>query len=257
MGERGRVKAAFSFSWDTVGVQTRDIYYELLNKSDAPYGLQDRGDSSLAQSLMGQALLTNMGIFDPSDFVKQNFGRLRCCEVLVRLFGGEASMVAMGSEFAHPDWVDLPRAGNKFSNFYAGRQWKLSTNKSLKYKEYQLFIAALHAVEINLAITEHKDSYVVKYNEDDKVLAFERGHCIVVVNFHSYRSYVGFPIGTIIDSAKGFRCLLDSDETRFGGYGRLDDSPHNTFPIVEEPQDGRNKSIKVYLPSMSCLVRSS
>ena len=39
MGERGRVKAAFSFTWDRIAMQTRDVYQELLNRNDAPYAM--------------------------------------------------------------------------------------------------------------------------------------------------------------------------------------------------------------------------
>jgi hypothetical protein len=30
MGERGRVKAAYGFSWDNIAVETERIYHELL-----------------------------------------------------------------------------------------------------------------------------------------------------------------------------------------------------------------------------------
>lgn len=36
MGDRGRAKAAFSFSWDSIAKDTEAVYYEQLNSHDAP-----------------------------------------------------------------------------------------------------------------------------------------------------------------------------------------------------------------------------
>lgn len=64
MGERGRVKAAFSFSWDRIAKNTEAIYYEQLNKHDSPDSEGDLGGCSLAFRLMGPAMYEHMGVFD-------------------------------------------------------------------------------------------------------------------------------------------------------------------------------------------------
>ena len=55
MGSRGRVTAAFSFSWDSIAHQTREIYYEQRNKHDAPpnWTYSSEGDETLAFALIG------------------------------------------------------------------------------------------------------------------------------------------------------------------------------------------------------------
>lgn len=55
MGSRGRVTAAFSFSWDSIAQQTREIYYEQRNKHDAPpnWTYSTDGDETLAFALIG------------------------------------------------------------------------------------------------------------------------------------------------------------------------------------------------------------
>lgn len=55
MGSRGRVTAAFSFSWDSIAQQTREIYYEQRNKHDTPpnWSYSSEGDDTLAFALIG------------------------------------------------------------------------------------------------------------------------------------------------------------------------------------------------------------
>lgn len=55
MGSRGRVTAAFSFSWDSIAKQTREIYYEQKNKHDVPpdWCRSSEGDETMAFTLIG------------------------------------------------------------------------------------------------------------------------------------------------------------------------------------------------------------
>lgn len=59
MGSRGRVTAAFSFSWDSIAQQTREIYYEQRNKHDTPpnWTYSSEGDETLAFALIGPVRL--------------------------------------------------------------------------------------------------------------------------------------------------------------------------------------------------------
>lgn len=65
MGERGRVKAAFNFSWDHVAKTTEKVYYEQLNKHDSPDCEGGLGGCGLAHRLMGPSMHDHMGVFDP------------------------------------------------------------------------------------------------------------------------------------------------------------------------------------------------
>ncbi|KAH0473088.1 MAG: hypothetical protein KVP17_003150 [Porospora cf. gigantea B] len=72
MGEMGRAKAD-TFSWDTIARQTRDVYNELLNRSDAPYGVAalsaKHDESSLSSRLMGHYMHDHMTVFDDNEEV--------------------------------------------------------------------------------------------------------------------------------------------------------------------------------------------
>lgn len=47
------------------------------------------------------------------------------------------------------------------------------------------------------------------------------------------------------------RLFFDSDERRFGGFGRL--TPRTQHPAAEA-KDSRPHSVKIYLPSSTCAV---
>lgn len=55
MGSRGRVTAAFSFSWDSIAKQTAEVYFEQVCRHDLPPNCSNarRGDSTMAFALIG------------------------------------------------------------------------------------------------------------------------------------------------------------------------------------------------------------
>lgn len=63
------------------------------------------------------------------------------------------------------------------------------------------------------------------------------------------QSYEGFHVGCMYDEP--LRHFLDTDERRFGGFGRL--TPNSSHPIFNA-KDSRPHSVKVYLPSSTCAV---
>merc|ERR1719204_1080549 len=97
--------------------------------------------------------------------------------------------------------------------------------------------------------SEHQ--YVTIKNNMDKVIAFERGECILVFNFHPCSSYTDYQIGMGFNEP--MRCVLDSDEGRFGGQSRLEHGHANAFFPLHGAQD-RPHSVKMYLPSRTCQV---
>lgn len=63
------------------------------------------------------------------------------------------------------------------------------------------------------------------------------------------QSYEGFHVGCMYNEP--MRLFLDSDEKRFGGFGRL--TPRTQHPATEA-KDSRPHSVRVYLPSSTCAV---
>ena len=58
------------------------------------------------------------------------------CVCMYRLvtmgLGGEAYLNFIGNEFGHPEWLDFPREGNRFSYYYARRQMNLADDHLLR-----------------------------------------------------------------------------------------------------------------------------
>jgi 1,4-alpha-glucan branching enzyme len=126
----------------------------------------------------------------------------------------------MGNEFGHPEWIDFPREGNNWSYKYARRQWSLADNPDLKY-------GYLNSFEKEMLLLQHKSNLIgnpeivqIAANEHDKIIAFMRGDYLFVFNFHPSASYSGYGL-----AVKGrFEIVLDTDDTGFGGFGRIDKS---------------------------------
>ncbi len=83
-----------------------------------------------------------------------------------------------------------------------------------------------------------------------KVLVFERGPLVFLLNFHSDCSVTDF---SVVVPPGEYRLLLDSDEERFGGQGRIE--KYQTFSILKEMRGSELcHVIKVYLPCRTAMV---
>ena len=84
-------------------------------------------------------------------------------------------------------------------------------------------------------------AYVSTKHEGDKVVSFDRAGLVFVFNFNSTQSFTDYRIA--VPTAGKYRVVLDSDDKKFGGHGRLD---HNTdFFSLDEPFGGRPHSLMV------------
>lgn len=253
MGERGRVKAAYNFSWNHVSKLTERVYYEQLNKHDTPV-LEGgtSGDWSLASRLMGSSMMLHMGVFDGAD---DTVIRGMALHKLVRLLslglGGQGYMNFMGNEFGHPEHVDVPRSGNNFSFDRFHRKYALASDQLLKYKHLEFFDACIIRLETIMKWLQSNHQYVVIKNQEDKMIAFERGCCLFVINLHPAKSYEGYCVGHSLGAE--LTLLLDTDDERFGGFGRLAQGYGVPFPNLERTH-GRTGSVKLYIPSRTGLI---
>ena len=88
-------------------------------------------------------------------------------------------------------------------------------------------------------------------NDPDHVLAFYRGGYIFVFNFDPSRSYSGY--GVIVPPGGMYRHVLDSDELRFGGQGRIA-AGQEFWPQNVDLGDEIVRQAKLYLPARTALV---
>jgi 1,4-alpha-glucan branching enzyme len=156
----------------------------------------------------------------------------------------------MGNEFGHPEWIDFPREGNGNSYAHARRQWSLRDDPDLRFKGLGDFDETmLHALAKSTAL---KSSPVrLAANEPDKVLAFVRGDLLFAFNFNPTRSFSDY--GILVPPASTWDHLFDSDETRFGGQGRIT-AGGEYIPSLVRHGDELVQMIKLYLPARTAVV---
>merc|ERR1719408_1012641 len=114
----------------------------------------------------------------------------------------------------------------------------------------------MNAVENRFKFVSAEHQYCSLKNEGDKVVAFERGDCLFVFNFHHTNSYTDYKVGHPWN--ENLKVVLDSDESRFGGHARLEWGHANAHP-VGDGWDNRYHSVQLYLPcrTVQVLVRES
>ena len=164
---------------------------------------------------------------------------------------GGAYLNFMGNEFGHPEWIDFPRAENGWSYAHARRQWSLRDDPDLRFKGLADFDEEMVA-SLGGGRADGQPLRLVA-NESDKVLAFLRGDLLFVFNFNPTRSFTGY--GVLVPPASAWRHLFDTDETRFGGQGRLARGTVYAPALVHDA--ARNElvqHVRLYLPARTAQV---
>ena len=163
---------------------------------------------------------------------------------------GGAYLNFMGNEFGHPEWIDFPREGNGFSYSHARRQWSLRDDPSLQFKALGDWdCEMIRNLTASCRLSETPIPLV--RNDPDHVLAFYRGGLVFVFNFDPVRSYSDY--GVLVPPGGMYRLLMDSDEIRFGGQGRIA-AGQEFWPTNVEHGDEIVQQITLYLPARSALV---
>lgn len=151
--------------------------------------------------------------------------------------GGYLNFV--GNEFGHPEWIDFPRQGNNWSYHYARRQWSLMDDKKLKYHWLGEFDQAM----ITLLRTHESDlSHAISWttcDETDQVFSFMRQDLLFVFNINPTKSFENY--GLYAPEGE-YRILLSTDDSKYGGYDRIDSE-------MKYVTDGSERPLKLYIPS--------
>jgi len=215
------------------------------------------GDKTIAFWLMDAAMYTDMSTLGPLTMaVDRGLSLHKMIRLLVQGLGGEGYLNFIGNEFGHPEWVDFPTEANGWSYQHCRRRFDLPEMDHLRYKFFEAFDVLMNACENRFKYVSSPNQFCSKQSEGDKVIAFERGDCLFVFNFHPTDSYTDYRIGHPWN--EGLKVVLDSDEGRFGGHRRLEWGHVNCHP-AGQAWDNRYHSCQLYLPSRTCqvLVRES
>lgn len=209
------------------------------------------GDKSLAFWLMDAEMYTNMSALSPlTPVIDRGLQLHKMIRLITHSLGGEGYLNFIGNEFGHPEWLDFPRVGNNESYHYARRQFDLLDNKLLRYNLLNTFDKDMNNLEETYGWLAAPPAYVSEKHEDNKVIAFERAGVLFVFNFHHEKSFPDYRVG--VDLPGKYKIVLDSDEGKYGGHGRLDHSTE--FFTESQEQNNRNNSLLVYIPSRTAIV---
>ncbi|PGH16532.1 1,4-alpha-glucan-branching enzyme [Helicocarpus griseus UAMH5409] len=209
------------------------------------------GDKSLMMWLCDAEMYTHMSILtELTPVIERGLSLHKIIRLITHGLGGEGYLNFEGNEFGHPEWLDFPRAGNDNSFWYARRQLHLTEDPLLRYKFLNDFDAAMQHAEEKYGWLSSPQAYVSQKHEDNKVIVFERAGLLWVFNFHPEKSWADYRVG--VEKAGTYRIVLDTDEERFGGFGRVDGGTR--FFTKEEGWDGRACSLMVYVPKRSAIV---
>jgi 1,4-alpha-glucan branching enzyme len=204
------------------------------------------GDQTLIFRLMGSDMYRHMAIGSRSLVVERGMALHKLIRLVTLASAGAGYLAFMGNEFGHPDWIDFPRAGNDWSYFYARRQWHLAQDPNLRFGQLERFDRDMLALANRERLLLGGEPELLWAHESDKVLAFQRGELVVVVNFHPWRSHVDYRLPV----APGcYDLLFDSDAAAYGGHDRI--APGQRF--FSQPEH-EGHWLSLYLPCRSALV---
>lgn len=211
------------------------------------------GDKTISMWLFDADIYTGMSrLHEPSLRVSRGMGLHKMIRLLSQSLGGQAYLNFMGNEFGHPEWIDFPREGNNNSYNYCRRQWNLLYDENLRYGQLGAFDKVMNAQEIKFSSMINPHQFVTLAHEGDKIIAYEKGDLLYVFNFNGNQSFEGYALGTFWKSDHFI--LYESDADQFGGHKRLEGAHGKWFETSNEGTLGRPHTIRLYLPTRTCLV---
>jgi len=202
------------------------------------------GDKTIAFRLMDKEMYYHMSIHDLNLIVDRGIGLHKLLRLFTISLGGEGYLNFIGNEFGHPEWVDFPREGNNWSHHYARRQWSLVDNRELKYQYLANWDKAMINIIKKNQILNSAAALQIHMDDNNKVIVYDRNNLLFIFNFHPQDSIFGYRFHA---PGKGvYHIVLNSDNTEFGGFNRVDNS-------IEYFTD-EHQVLSLYLPNRTALV---
>lgn len=210
------------------------------------------GDQTLIFRLIGSDMYEYMRVSDENLRIDRGIALHKLIRFITLITAGNGYLNFMGNEFGHPEWIDFPREGNRWSLHYARRQWHLVDDPNLKYQFLANFDRDMIEMAKRSKILECSQPNLLYEYNDDKVLVIERNRFLFVFNFHPTRSHVNYRFEA---SPETYQMVFDSDNLKYGGHGRL--VPHQCHRTLSGPsEDGGPHYLSLYLPTRTVMVLS-
>ncbi|PSR54488.1 1,4-alpha-glucan-branching enzyme [Adhaeribacter arboris] len=205
------------------------------------------GDKTLAFWLMDKEMYFHMSADDPNLIIDRGIALHKLIRLVTISLGGEGYLNFIGNEFGHPEWVDFPREGNNWSHKHARRQWSLIDNPNLKYKFMGNFDQAMIKTILKYHILVAPQGKQLNMDSANNIIVFERANLIFVFNLSPQNSVFGYTF--TVPQAGTYQLILNSDDSEFGGFNRIDPSVEY-FTYEEE----KTAKLRIYTPNRTALV---
>lgn len=209
------------------------------------------GDTTLIFRMLDAEMYSGMNKSSHSVKVDRGIALHKMIRLITFSTSGGGYLNFMGNEFGHPEWIDFPREGNNWSYKYARRQWQLAENRDLKYSCLAKFDKRMVKLHNEFQILNNLSVNRIYENNADKVIAYMRGELLFVFNFHPSASFTDYGI-----PVQGrFRIVLDTDDSIFGGFNRVDrKTVYLSMKKAERNIINAPLYLYLYLPSRTALV---
>jgi 1,4-alpha-glucan branching enzyme len=207
------------------------------------------GDKTLAFWLMDKEMYFHMHKDDPDLVIDRGMALHKMIRLITAVLGGQAYLNFIGNEFGHPEWIDFPREGNGWSYQHARRQWSLRDNPDLKYQYLAEWDKDMISLIKNNKVLDAGYGDLIKSDDWNKTLVFEKAGLVFVFNFHINQSVPGYEF-YVPESGK-YNIILNSDTPEYGGHNRVNDAIE--YPTLFNEQEGRHY-LKIYVPNRAVLV---
>jgi 1,4-alpha-glucan branching enzyme len=207
------------------------------------------GDKTIIFRLIDKEMYFSMRKDQPNLIVDRGIALHKMIRLVTLGTAGGAYLNFMGNEFGHPEWIDFPREGNGWSYRHARRLWSIATDPELKFHWLLDFDSDMVGLFRQHRILSIPAVDLVWEKNDDQILAFHRGQWLFVFNFNSERSFTsyGIPLGE-----GKYHLVLSSDNSRYGGHDRVDESI--TYYTLPEAENESKHWLYLYLPARVALV---
>jgi len=208
------------------------------------------GGKTMVFQLIDAAMYTDMSVSHDNYVVERGIAIHKLARLATLATAGHGYLNFIGNEFGHPEWVDFPREGNNWSHHYARRQWHLRDDPHLRYHYLADFDIAIVDLVTGERLLQRAQPRFLSVDDRTKLLAFERADFFFVFNFHPTQDLRDHPLEMPVGT---YTAVLSSDETRFGGKGRvaidamLDLRPHRSGAELRH-------SLALSLPARTAVV---
>ena len=200
------------------------------------------GDKTILFRLLDKAMYDSMSKGSQSLLVDRGVALHKMIRLITASTNAGGYLNFMGNEFGHPEWIDFPREGNRWSFKYARRQWHLVDDDNLRYCDLNKFDKAMIDLVSHMDLTDF--SYI-RTDEEHKIISYIRDDKLFVYNF-SHNSYADCQVAS---PCRDYRIVLSTDKPEFGGFNRVD-----TKMTYRGNQGKDTGYVSLYLPARTALV---